>query len=150
MAKTATGKRCFSSVFFFIPHFVLETVTKSATKAANNKTRVKAGEFHVYMRVLHSFANIFFPLLSSNNYCWLRISSLLDKPAAADKPKREPSAYQIFCKENMKKWNEENPGRAKEAMTQVLFFSVVSPVAFIYSHSCLTDRASVERCTREP
>ena len=44
---------------------------------------------------------------------------MLDKPAAADKPKREPSAYQIFCKERMKKWNEENPGRAKEAMTQV-------------------------------
>jgi hypothetical protein len=38
---------------------------------------------------------------------------------AADKPKREPTAYQVFCKEHMKKWNEDNPGRAKEAMTEV-------------------------------
>ena len=52
---------------------------------------------------------------------------MLDKPAAADKPKREPSAYQMFCKDNMKKWNEENPGRAKEAMTQVHRFSCPAP-----------------------
>lgn len=44
---------------------------------------------------------------------------VLDKVEAADKPKREPTAYQVFCKEHMKKWNEENPGRAKEAMSQV-------------------------------
>ncbi|KDR69001.1 hypothetical protein GALMADRAFT_215335 [Galerina marginata CBS 339.88] len=38
---------------------------------------------------------------------------------AAEKPKREPTAYQIFCKEHMKKWNEDNPGRAKEAMSHI-------------------------------
>ena len=31
----------------------------------------------------------------------------------------------------MKKWNEENPGRAKEAMTQVPFFSILPPIDFI-------------------
>ncbi|KAF6765678.1 hypothetical protein DFP72DRAFT_206144 [Ephemerocybe angulata] len=36
-----------------------------------------------------------------------------------DKPKRAPTAYQIFCKAHMKKWNEDNPGRAKEAMSAV-------------------------------
>lgn len=43
---------------------------------------------------------------------------------AADKPKREPTAYQIFCKLHMKRWNEENPGRAKEAMTHVRVASI--------------------------
>ncbi|KAG5651403.1 hypothetical protein H0H81_008761 [Sphagnurus paluster] len=43
------------------------------------------------------------------------------KPKAdkADKPKREPTAYQLFCKANMKKWNDANPGRAKEAMGEM-------------------------------
>ena len=36
-----------------------------------------------------------------------------------DKPKREPTAYQIFVKANMKLWIEANPGRQKEAMAQV-------------------------------
>lgn len=36
-----------------------------------------------------------------------------------DKPKREPSAYQVFVKANMKAWNEANPGRSKEAMSQM-------------------------------
>jgi hypothetical protein len=40
-----------SSLFPLGPHIILETVTKSATKAANNKTRVKAGEVDAYMRV---------------------------------------------------------------------------------------------------
>ncbi|KAG6844647.1 hypothetical protein H0H87_005098 [Tephrocybe sp. NHM501043] len=39
-----------------------------------------------------------------------------DKADKADKPKREPTAYQLFCKAHMKKWNDENPGRSKEAM----------------------------------
>lgn len=68
------------------------------------------------------------------------LSSLSDKPAAADKPKREPSAYQIFCKENMKKWNEENPGRAKEAMTQVSLFSLFSRDG-LHSHSYALNRS---------
>ncbi|KAF4615836.1 hypothetical protein D9613_012374 [Agrocybe pediades] len=42
------------------------------------------------------------------------------KDDGEEKPKRELSAYQKFCKENMKKWNEENPGRRKEAMSQPL------------------------------
>jgi hypothetical protein len=37
-----------------------------------------------------------------------------------DKPKHEPSAYQVFVKANMKAWNEANPGQSKEAMSQVL------------------------------
>ncbi|KAG6853869.1 hypothetical protein C0991_000476 [Blastosporella zonata] len=43
------------------------------------------------------------------------------KPKAdkADKPKREPTAYQLFCKAHMKEWNDANPGRSKEAMGQV-------------------------------
>ncbi|KAF8869059.1 hypothetical protein BD779DRAFT_1424917, partial [Infundibulicybe gibba] len=41
------------------------------------------------------------------------------KADKADKPKREPSAYNIFCKANMKVWNEANPGRAKEAMGEM-------------------------------
>ena len=61
MAKTATGERSLSSFFFPSPHFISETVTKSATKAANTKTS-KAGELDVYMRVLHRFPNSFFPL----------------------------------------------------------------------------------------
>jgi len=48
-----------------------------------------------------------------------------------DKPKREPTAYQIFCKEHMKKWNEANPGRAKEAMTQVCTHSPLPAHAYI-------------------
>ncbi|KAF8150244.1 hypothetical protein B0H34DRAFT_862861 [Crassisporium funariophilum] len=48
-----------------------------------------------------------------------RTRTKADKPAAADKPKREPTAYQIFCKEHMKKWNEAHPGRAKEAMSEI-------------------------------
>ena len=113
MAKTTTGTRCFSPLFFLNPRFILETVTKSATKAANSKT-IKGGELEVYMRVFLSFANNFFHLTFIQHFAYFNRSS--------DKPKREPSAYQIFCKENMKKWNEENPGRAKEAMTQVRFF----------------------------
>ena len=62
MAKTATGERCFSPLFFLIPHAILETATKAATKAANNKTE-KAGEYDAYMRVLHSFATVFPPCL---------------------------------------------------------------------------------------
>jgi len=57
MAKTATGKRSFSSLFALSPHVLSAKVTKSATKSANNRTRVKAGEFDAYMRVSHSFAN---------------------------------------------------------------------------------------------
>ncbi|KAG5340095.1 hypothetical protein C0989_002797 [Termitomyces sp. Mn162] len=41
------------------------------------------------------------------------------KADKADKPKREPTAYQLFCKKHMKAWNDANPGRAKEAMTQM-------------------------------
>lgn len=41
------------------------------------------------------------------------------KADVEDKPKRAPSAYQTFCKEKMKTWNEENPGRAKEAMAAI-------------------------------
>lgn len=52
MAKTATGKRHFLLAFPSLrPHIILETVTKSATKAANNKTRAKPGEVDAYMRV---------------------------------------------------------------------------------------------------
>ena len=64
MAKTATGKPCFSPLFFLSPHFGLETVTKAATKNANAKTantKTKAGEFDVYMRVLHSLPTAFSP-----------------------------------------------------------------------------------------
>jgi hypothetical protein len=61
MAKTATGKRFLSSILFLNSHFILETVTKSATKAANSKTN-KAGESDVYMR-LHSFAISFSPYM---------------------------------------------------------------------------------------
>jgi hypothetical protein len=50
MAKTATGKNLPPFLFPF-PHVILETVTKSATKAANNKTRAKAGEgWRIYAR----------------------------------------------------------------------------------------------------
>ncbi|KAG6889082.1 hypothetical protein C0995_003935 [Termitomyces sp. Mi166 len=41
------------------------------------------------------------------------------KADKADKPKREPTAYQLFCKKHMKAWNDANPGRAKEAMSQM-------------------------------
>ncbi|KAG6827382.1 hypothetical protein H0H92_012038 [Tricholoma furcatifolium] len=43
------------------------------------------------------------------------------KPKAdkADKPKRDPTPYQLFCKKHMKAWNDANPGRAKEAMSQM-------------------------------
>ncbi|TFK35249.1 hypothetical protein BDQ12DRAFT_322952 [Crucibulum laeve] len=41
------------------------------------------------------------------------------KSSSEVKTPREPTAYQRFCKENMKKWIEENPGRTKEVMTQV-------------------------------
>jgi hypothetical protein len=40
-------------------------------------------------------------------------------------------SYKVY-KECMKKWNEENPGRAKEAMTQVcLFFFILLVTDFI-------------------
>lgn len=48
-----------------------------------------------------------------------RADSSFAIPDKADKPKREPTAYQLFCKAHMKEWNEKNPGRAKEAMAQV-------------------------------
>jgi len=37
----------------------------------------------------------------------------------ADKPKREPSAYNLFCKKHMKEWIAAHPGRAKEAMSHI-------------------------------
>ncbi|KAF7309245.1 hypothetical protein MIND_00294800 [Mycena indigotica] len=41
-------------------------------------------------------------------------------PDAAEKPKREPSAYNKFVKENMKPWREANPDKtAKDAMAAV-------------------------------
>jgi len=36
-----------------------------------------------------------------------------------EKPKRSPSAYQVFVKANLKAWNEANPGRSKEIMSQM-------------------------------
>ncbi|KAF5359823.1 hypothetical protein D9756_003653 [Leucocoprinus leucothites] len=43
------------------------------------------------------------------------------KPAVAkvEKPKREPSAYNLFCKKHMKEWIAAHPGRAKEAMAHM-------------------------------
>ncbi|KAJ3566072.1 hypothetical protein NP233_g7235 [Leucocoprinus birnbaumii] len=43
------------------------------------------------------------------------------KPAAdnAEKPKREPSAYNVFCKKHMKEWIAAHPGRAREAMAHM-------------------------------
>ncbi|KAF7341693.1 hypothetical protein MSAN_02067700 [Mycena sanguinolenta] len=37
----------------------------------------------------------------------------------ADKPKRPPSAYNIFIKENLPKWNEAHPDRKKEGMAEM-------------------------------
>ena len=65
MAKTATGDRSLSSVFFLGPHYILETVTKSATKAANSKT-TKAGEFDVYICASFTVSRIVFLLFHSS------------------------------------------------------------------------------------
>ncbi|KAJ8495217.1 hypothetical protein ONZ45_g12947 [Pleurotus djamor] len=47
-------------------------------------------------------------------------SSTSAKVAKPVKEKREPSAYNVFIKENMTKWLKENPGRkAGEAMKEL-------------------------------
>jgi hypothetical protein len=48
-------------------------------------------------------------------YTWL--DKLVDKE---DKPKRAPSAYNLFVQVKMKEWREDNPGApVKEAMVEV-------------------------------
>ena len=99
------GKDCHRCVFAHLICAVLtvvckETKTKAATKDANTRTarRPKKG--------------------APNAVGVLQDINIIDVDAA-NKPKREPTAYEIFRKEQMKKWNEENPGRAKEAMGHV-------------------------------
>ncbi|KAF9441733.1 hypothetical protein P691DRAFT_779698 [Macrolepiota fuliginosa MF-IS2] len=49
------------------------------------------------------------------------------KPHKPEKTKREPSAYNLFCKKHMKEWITDHPGRAKEAMARIALMWKDSP-----------------------
>jgi hypothetical protein len=80
--------------------FVSATVTKAATRRAVEKP-TKAGT----------------SCFCIDSVC---VHKILVIAAKADKPKRPPSAYNLFVQANMKPWLEANKDRSvKEAMAEV-------------------------------
>jgi hypothetical protein len=79
------------------------TTSKTATKAANAKpTKAKKGE-HLPVLDIRSLTAAF-----------------TVKADTADKPKRAPTAYNLFVKANMPTWLAENQGKThKDAMSAV-------------------------------
>ena len=107
MAKTQTGQSNISNIAF--AHYVSESKTKAATKHANAKT---------------SKAGMSFICIHSSPY-----SPNLDKE---DKPKRAPSAYNLFVRAHMKEWKDSHPGApVKEAMAEVRNTSAYMLLHFI-------------------
>lgn len=117
MAKTETGQYIFRGITsaHYIP---TESKTKAATKRANTKTS-KAGMSSLY---IHSS-----PYQPSS-----------DK---GDKPKRAPSAYNLFVQAHMKEWKESHPGAPiKEAMAEVCKTCIY---AHVFDLTTLQDRSDV-------
>lgn len=62
-----------------------------------------------------------------------RLDKLVDKE---DKPKRAPSAYNLFVQANMKEWKENNPGAPiKEAMSEVYAHHPPSYLSHVHARS---------------
>ena len=65
----------------------------------------------------------------------------VDTADSTDKPKCAPTVYQVFFKEHMKKWNEENLGGPQEAIAHV--YPVHPSLGVLLTH--YADRGYVER-----
>jgi hypothetical protein len=67
----------------------------------------------------------------SVSHAYIRIYSL--SPSVEGKPKRPPTAYNLFVKEHMKNYLAENPGKTnKDAMKHV---RPILPLVLLFTHS---------------